>query len=198
MGEKRKRQPKPTKVRPPTRGQREKAEIDELTARLAEGAPPVGSNPLKMKAVPPGYAGVHKFEDLPLSDLTRRGLKDSKFKDLTAIQRAALPHSLCGRDILGAAKTGSGKTLSFLVPVRVARQHTARRQAAHTARCAVVPFRSDKPSKLPKIRLRPISASMLIFRDSGRVAVLGRVVRLHVTLAERLLLGVTACCIGSA
>lgn len=118
MGEKGRRGPKPTKARPPTRGQRELAEIEELTARLEEGAPPVGSNPLKMKAVPPGYAGVHKFEDLPLSEYTRRGLRDSKFKELTAIQRAALPHSLCGRDILGAAKTGSGKTLSFLIPVR--------------------------------------------------------------------------------
>ncbi|CBI26627.3 unnamed protein product, partial [Vitis vinifera] len=36
---------------------------------------------------------------------------------MTEIQRASLPHSLCGRDILGAAKTGSGKTLAFLIPV---------------------------------------------------------------------------------
>ncbi|KNA17422.1 hypothetical protein SOVF_080280, partial [Spinacia oleracea] len=31
--------------------------------------------------------------------------------------RASLPHSLCGRDILGAAQTGSGKTLAFIIPV---------------------------------------------------------------------------------
>lgn len=36
---------------------------------------------------------------------------------MTDIQRASLPHSLCGRDILGAAKTGSGKTLAFVIPV---------------------------------------------------------------------------------
>ncbi|CAE7608085.1 ddx10, partial [Symbiodinium microadriaticum] len=35
----------------------------------------------------------------------------------TDIQAAALPHALCGRDVLGAAKTGSGKTLSFVIPV---------------------------------------------------------------------------------
>jgi hypothetical protein len=42
------------------------------------------------------------------------------YTTLTAIQRAALPHALAGRDILGAAKTGSGKTLCFLVPVSAA------------------------------------------------------------------------------
>lgn len=36
---------------------------------------------------------------------------------MTDIQRASLPHSLCGRDILGAAKTGSGKTLAFIIPI---------------------------------------------------------------------------------
>ena len=36
---------------------------------------------------------------------------------MTEIQRCTLPHALSGRDILGASKTGSGKTLSYLIPV---------------------------------------------------------------------------------
>ncbi|GAB4830045.1 hypothetical protein Ancab_019687 [Ancistrocladus abbreviatus] len=36
---------------------------------------------------------------------------------MTEIERASLPHSLRGRDILGASKTGSGKTLAFVIPV---------------------------------------------------------------------------------
>ena len=36
---------------------------------------------------------------------------------MTPIQRSTLPHSLGGRDILGASKTGSGKTLCFLIPI---------------------------------------------------------------------------------
>jgi superfamily II DNA/RNA helicase len=57
------------------------------------------------------------FHELPLSDRTKRGLKDGNFVEMTEIQRTSLGLSLAGRDILGAAKTGSGKTLAFLIPV---------------------------------------------------------------------------------
>jgi ATP-dependent RNA helicase DDX10/DBP4 len=56
------------------------------------------------------------FETLPLSLATALGLKESHFVTMTAIQRDALPLALTGKDVLGAAKTGSGKTLSFLIP----------------------------------------------------------------------------------
>jgi ATP-dependent RNA helicase DDX10/DBP4 len=36
---------------------------------------------------------------------------------MTEIQRCTITHGLAGRDILGASKTGSGKTLSYLIPV---------------------------------------------------------------------------------
>ena len=58
-----------------------------------------------------------KFKDLPISSKTLQGLNSSKYFNLTPIQRATLPHSLGGRDILGASKTGSGKTLCFLIPL---------------------------------------------------------------------------------
>jgi hypothetical protein len=41
------------------------------------------------------------------------GLKQAQYETMTDIQRASLPHSLCGRDVLGAARTGSGKTLGL-------------------------------------------------------------------------------------
>ncbi|CBZ52070.1 putative DEAD/DEAH box helicase [Neospora caninum Liverpool] len=57
------------------------------------------------------------FSDLPLSQYTRRGLKDGGFHLLSSIQARAIPHALRGADILGEAKTGSGKTLCFVIPV---------------------------------------------------------------------------------
>lgn len=65
-----------------------------------------------------GYSTAKTFAELPLSAATQTGLLHAKYKRLTAIQRAAIPHSLAGRDVLGAAKTGSGKTLAFLIPVQ--------------------------------------------------------------------------------
>jgi ATP-dependent RNA helicase DDX10/DBP4 len=62
-------------------------------------------------------AEIKDFTDLPLSQITSKGLEASHFKTLTDIQSKAVPLALKGRDILGAAKTGSGKTLSFLIPV---------------------------------------------------------------------------------
>lgn len=57
------------------------------------------------------------FADVPLSQLTAKGLEASHFRTLTDIQARGIPFALKGSDILGAAKTGSGKTLAFLVPV---------------------------------------------------------------------------------
>ena len=48
---------------------------------------------------------------------TKKGLKKSFFVKMTDIQSRSIPLALKGKDVLGAARTGSGKTLSFLVPV---------------------------------------------------------------------------------
>lgn len=60
---------------------------------------------------------IKHFDDLPLSDATKKGLRDHNFTEPTEIQRESIGLSLAGQDILGAAKTGSGKTLAFLIPV---------------------------------------------------------------------------------
>ncbi|KAI0302536.1 DEAD-domain-containing protein [Russula brevipes] len=57
------------------------------------------------------------FSDLPISNLTKKGLKKAFFVEMTDVQAKSLPVSLKGTDILGAARTGSGKTLCFLIPV---------------------------------------------------------------------------------
>ncbi|EAS00345.3 DEAD/DEAH-box helicase family protein (macronuclear) [Tetrahymena thermophila SB210] len=57
------------------------------------------------------------FSDLPISYNTIFGLEKRKFIKMTEIQRCTIPHILAGRDVLAASKTGSGKTLSYLVPL---------------------------------------------------------------------------------
>lgn len=43
-------------------------------------------------------------------------LKQENFEKPTPIQSQGWPVALCGRDMIGIAETGSGKTLSFLLP----------------------------------------------------------------------------------
>ena len=101
------------------RSQVEAAEIEQLEQILESGKPAPNTDVLAQsnESKSGTYVGAKKFDELPISQNTKDGLAQSKFTQLTAIQRASLPHALCGRDILGAAKTGSGKTLAFLIPV---------------------------------------------------------------------------------
>lgn len=59
---------------------------------------------------------LQKFSQLNLSEKTMKGIEDMGFETMTEIQQRTIPPLLAGRDVLGAAKTGSGKTLSFLIP----------------------------------------------------------------------------------
>lgn len=59
---------------------------------------------------------LEKFTDLQLSEKTMKAINGMGFEKMTEIQRRGIPPLLAGRDVLGAAKTGSGKTMAFLVP----------------------------------------------------------------------------------
>ncbi|EPX72334.1 ATP-dependent RNA helicase dbp3 [Schizosaccharomyces octosporus yFS286] len=54
------------------------------------------------------------FSELPIHDNLRLGLKN--FKDPTPIQAASWPYLFAGRDVVGIAETGSGKTVAFGIP----------------------------------------------------------------------------------
>ncbi|KNE64565.1 ATP-dependent RNA helicase HAS1 [Allomyces macrogynus ATCC 38327] len=56
------------------------------------------------------------FASLEVSANTKKAIEEMGFTQMTEIQARTVPAALTGRDILGAAKTGSGKTLSFLLP----------------------------------------------------------------------------------
>ena len=57
------------------------------------------------------------FYDLDLSDSVLDALDDMNFTDTTPIQEHAIPPILEGRDLIGVAQTGTGKTAAYLLPV---------------------------------------------------------------------------------
>ena len=57
------------------------------------------------------------FQEFNLSRPILRGLASVGFTDPTPIQRKAVPVALLGKDIVGSAVTGSGKTAAFVVPI---------------------------------------------------------------------------------
>lgn len=68
-----------------------------------------------------------RFEDFELHEGVQEGLRELGFEHPTPIQEQALPHALEGRDVLGKAETGTGKTLAFGLPLlsRIDPQRTA-------------------------------------------------------------------------
>jgi ATP-dependent RNA helicase RhlE len=57
------------------------------------------------------------FTELPLSAALQQKLAAAQFKTLTPIQERAIPPALEGKDVIGTAQTGTGKTLAFLLPL---------------------------------------------------------------------------------
>ncbi|KAG0672614.1 pre-mRNA processing RNA-helicase [Maudiozyma exigua] len=61
---------------------------------------------------------VERWSQLGLSiSVMKMVTQDLKFKQLTPIQAQALPAIMSGRDVIGISKTGSGKTISYLLPL---------------------------------------------------------------------------------
>ena len=57
------------------------------------------------------------FKDLGLSKEILRSINEKGYQEPTEIQKKAIPNILMGRDILGCAQTGTGKTGSFVMPL---------------------------------------------------------------------------------
>lgn len=58
-----------------------------------------------------------RFEDFGLAEKILRALNDQGYTSPTPIQQQAIPVVLQGRDVMGAAQTGTGKTAGFSLPV---------------------------------------------------------------------------------
>ena len=57
------------------------------------------------------------FDELDLNDNVLDALYDMRFDECTPIQEQCIPAILSGRDLLGVAQTGTGKTAAYLLPI---------------------------------------------------------------------------------
>ncbi len=57
------------------------------------------------------------FKDLNIAESILKAIEEKGYTVPTAIQERAIPAALAGRDVLGCAQTGTGKTASFAIPI---------------------------------------------------------------------------------
>ncbi len=118
-----------SKRRPDTRGRSPFYRID-LTALATSGS---------RRTILNERNSVTKFTDLGLAEILLRALSREGYETPTSIQAQAIPHLLEGRDLLGIAQTGTGKTAAFALPILERLVADRRRPAPFTARAGARP-----------------------------------------------------------
>lgn len=63
------------------------------------------------------YEPKHKFADFPFSAQLHHNIDVKGYVNPSAIQDQAIPYIIEGRDVIGLANTGTGKTAAFLLPI---------------------------------------------------------------------------------
>ena len=82
-----------------------------------------------------------EFKTLPLDAKLLRAVADSGYDSMTPIQAKAIPLVLAGRDIMGAAQTGTGKTAAFTIPLlqkMLRHENASMSPARHPVRALVI------------------------------------------------------------
>jgi ATP-dependent RNA helicase RhlE len=81
---------------------------------------------------------LNSFSDLGLIPALERAVRDAGYTEPTPIQAQAIPTLLEGHDLLGCARTGTGKTAAFALPILQHLSRAGRPPRAHTVRCLVL------------------------------------------------------------
>jgi ATP-dependent RNA helicase RhlE len=82
------------------------------------------------------------FTELPLSVALQHRLAAAQFIAPTPIQAGAIPPALEGKDVIGTAQTGTGKTLAFLVPIiEMLQRERSRETLRQTSALVLLPTR---------------------------------------------------------
>jgi ATP-dependent RNA helicase DDX27 len=109
---------------------------------------------------------ISSFRELNLSRPLLKAVDALGFAVPTPIQRQAIPVAMAGKDICGAAVTGSGKTAAFLLPVLERLQHRSRR--SHATRVLVL-----LPTRELAIQCHAMCEKLAQFTDVKALAVVG-------------------------
>ena len=70
-----------------------------------------------MTQPPEPYEQMHGFDDFDIHDALKKRISGSRYLIPTEIQDKTIPQILSGKDLIGIAGTGTGKTAAFLIPV---------------------------------------------------------------------------------
>ena len=76
------------------------------------------------------------FQDFGLADPISRALKEENYLTPTPIQAQTIPLALAGRDVVGIAQTGTGKTAAFALLSCIAFSRTASSRSPRPAGCS--------------------------------------------------------------
>ena len=82
-----------------------------------------------------------KFSAVGLSPILQRAVADQGYTTMTPIQAKAIPIVLAGRDVMGAAQTGTGKTAAFSLPLlhkMLPHENASMSPARHPVRALVI------------------------------------------------------------
>lgn len=107
-----------------------------------------------------------RFDDLKLMPLLLQNVQAAGYETPTPIQQATIPLVLAGKDVLGCAQTGTGKTAAFALPIiqQLAKSPPASGRAAPSA-----PSSSPRPANSPS-RFMIISCFMAKSCPSTRLS----------------------------
>ncbi len=78
------------------------------------------------------------FSELGLATPITRALTEERYETPTPIQAQTIPHVLAGRDVVGIAQTGTGKTAAFALPILNHLSHHPKRAERRTCRVLVL------------------------------------------------------------
>lgn len=103
------------------RDQRPRGAFKRYVGRRRTGSQSIDVSQLINKAQPRQeevtYIPEHQFADFPIADVLKQAILRRGYETPTPIQDQAIQPLLAGRDVVGVANTGTGKTAAFLIPL---------------------------------------------------------------------------------